>query len=234
MMYRFGRLAWDVKGCGGCSHSACRTVKCVTGLARDATSAAGPEQILSPRRATTHRQLLQAAARVFSEHGVPDVTVEMVLLQAGVSRGTFYALFTDKFDLLAALYAQAVDTLHDKRVEATTAVGSGIDCVLRGFDVFTELHARSPRLLLVLGSEALRPGSPLGGIRDDLISRTVEFYTSRFEELEGRPVDPNVILALVLMSDAMHQHMLRTTTASAADIEQVRATVRQVVTRILS
>lgn len=105
--------------------------------------------------------------------------------------------------------------------------------MLRGFEVYTGFHATSARLIRVLGSEALRPGSPLGPIRDALIERTVEFYCRRFEELEGRPINPGTVRALVLMSDSLHLHMVRTTTASVEDIERVRATLRPIVERVL-
>jgi AcrR family transcriptional regulator len=198
--------------------------------ARELESGAG----LSRTRSRTRRRLLRAAAVVFAEKSVLDATVEDVLREAGVSRGTFYHFFSDKLALLAALYANAVDRLHARRVEATAGATSGVDCLLRGFEVYTGFHATSAPLVRALASEALRPESPLGPIRDALIERTIDFYTRRFEELEGRPIDPGAVRALVLMSDALHLHMLKTTDASAADIERVRAILRPILERVLA
>lgn len=192
-----------------------------------------PGAALSRTQARTRRRLLRAAAAVFSEKTLPEATVEDVLREAGVSRGTFYQFFADKVALLAALYENAVERLHARRMEATEGATSGLDCVLRGFDVYSGFHATSARLIRVLGSEALRPGSPLGPIRDGLIERTVGFYCERFEALEGRPIDPGTVRALVLMSDALHLHMVKTTEASAGDIDRLRSILRPIVERVL-
>lgn len=192
-----------------------------------------PGVALSRTQDRTRRRLLRAAAAVFSEKSVPEATVEEVLREAGVSRGTFYQFFSDKVALLAALYENAVERLHARRVEAAGGAMSGVDCLLRGFDVYSGFHATAARMIRVLASEALRPGSPLGPIRDAFIDRTVEFYCERFEELEGRPIDPGTVRALVLMSDSLHLHMVKTTDASTADIDRVRAILRPIVERVL-
>ena len=204
----------------------------------EATATAGararPDFGLSPRQARSRRRLIAAAAVVFSTRSLPEVTVQDVLDEAGLSRGTFYAFFADKADLLAALYRDSIDLLHARRLDATSHATTAVDCVLRGFTVFSEFHATSARLIRVLASEALRPGSPLGPIRDDFVERTVEFYASRIEDLDGRSPDRHTIRALVLMSDSLHLHMLNTTSVTDEDIDRLGQTLRTVITRVLA
>lgn len=189
---------------------------------------------LSARRSETRRRLLGAAARVFSAKSLPEATVEDVLREAGLSRRTFYQFFADKVDLLAALYANAVNHLHAQRVEATAQATDGIDCLLRGFDVYSGFHATAAPVVRVLASEALRPASPLGPMREALIDRTVELYCDRFEALEGRSLDPLLVRALVLMSEALNLHMVTTTQTTQEDIARVRAAIHQIVERTVA
>ncbi|HXU23459.1 MAG TPA: TetR/AcrR family transcriptional regulator [Tepidiformaceae bacterium] len=47
--------------------------------------------------------LMDAALRVFDQRTIVDVTVEDIVQEAGVARGTFYIYFKDKYDILTAL-----------------------------------------------------------------------------------------------------------------------------------
>ena len=57
--------------------------------------------------AITREQLLDAAERVFREHGVAGSTLAQVAAEAGVTRGAVYWHFRDKSDLYAAMCERA-------------------------------------------------------------------------------------------------------------------------------
>jgi AcrR family transcriptional regulator len=50
-------------------------------------------------------QLAGAALDLFLEHGVPAVTIDQIVLRAGVGKGSFYRYFHDKEELVGALFA---------------------------------------------------------------------------------------------------------------------------------
>lgn len=188
---------------------------------------------LSERRAKTRRRLMRSAAAVFAAKSVSEATVEDILREAGVSRRIFYQFFSDKLDLLAAVYASSVNHLHRVRCEATGRATTGIQRILDGFDVFLRFQAEAGPVVRVLASEALRPESPLAALRHELIDRTVEHYVERFAEVEGRQLDPTLVRALVLMSDATNLHMLTTTPGRPEDVERVRRVIHHLVRRAL-
>jgi AcrR family transcriptional regulator len=68
-----------------------------------------PETRLDPRRTRTMRALLEAAARLFAEHGFAAVTVEQIASEAEVAIGSIYGNFGDK----RGLYLAAVDAALD-------------------------------------------------------------------------------------------------------------------------
>jgi len=192
-----------------------------------------PRSSLSERRSKTRRRLLRAAATVFAAKSVSDATVEEILREAGVSRRTFYQFFSDKIDLLAAVYARSVNHLHALRVEATARGATGVERILDGFDVYIRFQVTAGPIVRALASEALRPESPLGPMRQELIDRAVDLYVSRFEEVEGRSLDPMLMRALVLMSDALNLHMVTTTPVGDDDVERVRGVIHHLVRRAL-
>jgi AcrR family transcriptional regulator len=66
-------------------------------------------------------RLLDAATSIFAEQGYAALAVANVIEQAGVSRGTFYEIFENKFDCLLAAQQRAFDRLHAAIVTACSA-----------------------------------------------------------------------------------------------------------------
>lgn len=62
-----------------------------------------------PRRKPSRLRLLEAAARVFAEHGYEKSTVDDVVAAAGLSKGTFYWNFPSKEELLFSLLDEWID-----------------------------------------------------------------------------------------------------------------------------
>lgn len=56
--------------------------------------------------------LLEAAARLFKEHGYDATTADDIAAAAGVSVGTFYSYFRNKRQLFLAIYATVLETVE--------------------------------------------------------------------------------------------------------------------------
>ncbi len=63
------------------------------------------DSALTPRRQRTRERLLEGARAVIAEHGVHGASVEDICDRAGFTRGAFYSNFSDKDDLVLALFA---------------------------------------------------------------------------------------------------------------------------------
>lgn len=62
-------------------------------------------------KAARRAQLVDAAARVFTESGVENTTVSDIVGAAGVAQGTFYLYFDSKDEVLVAVAERLVDEL---------------------------------------------------------------------------------------------------------------------------
>jgi len=65
--------------------------------------------------------VLQSAGRLFNRHGFNAVSIDDVMAEAGLTRGSFYCCFTSKSDL----YAQSVARIVHKDPEGANGAGSG-------------------------------------------------------------------------------------------------------------
>jgi AcrR family transcriptional regulator len=76
----------------------------------------------SPRRqqqaAATRRSILEAAQRLFTEHGYPATTMEQVAAEAGVALKTVYVAFATKSGLLRALWDLRLKGDHEEAAVA--------------------------------------------------------------------------------------------------------------------
>lgn len=74
----------------------------------------------------TRKRILDAAARLFREHGYLGAGVDAVMREAGLTHGGFYSHFANKEALLAAMIGHAVDETRSARVEGCEhATGPG-------------------------------------------------------------------------------------------------------------
>ena len=127
------------------------------------------------RGEATRGQLIAVARRMFADRGYEDTSIEAVLREAGVSRGSLYHHFASKEALFEAV-AEDVETTVGEQTIAATAGTDGPVAALRAGSLAWIRLAGDPvvrRILLidapsVLGWErwrAMEEQHALGGIR---------------------------------------------------------------------
>jgi AcrR family transcriptional regulator len=98
------------------------------------------------------RRLLNAMADVVAEVGYEEATVERVLVQAGVSRRTFYELFSDREDCFLAAYDDAMRDVFRLITNAYLDCETperGIEAALEAFLRFCADEPAAARLCVV-------------------------------------------------------------------------------------
>jgi len=89
-----------------------------------ATGPPRPKSSMPPSREHHNRirdLVLQSAGRLFNRHGFNAVSIDDVMAEAGLTRGSFYCYFSSKSDLYAQSVARVV---HEDR-ENPKSSGSG-------------------------------------------------------------------------------------------------------------
>ena len=102
------------------------------------------------------QRLLAGAARALAEHGYAAMSVEHILVNAGVSRTTFYENFDNKRECVLAAHEQAFNRLAGELVGACAAESQWPAKVAAAIAAAVEFGMRAPdeALLLVLDAVA--------------------------------------------------------------------------------
>ncbi len=80
----------------------------------------------------THDTLLQAGLRLAEQHGLTHMSVNAIVAEAGVAKGTFYVHFPDRTAYLVALHQWFHDRLKQTILTATADLEPGLERLRRG------------------------------------------------------------------------------------------------------
>lgn len=114
---------------------------------------------LRVRQAEATRQLLiDVARRRFTEQGFRATSVEDIVSDAGVARGSLYHHFASKEELFGAVYDEVLSELVAEVVGAASAAADPWDRVAAGLDAFLDACLQPTfRRIVVLDSIAVLP-----------------------------------------------------------------------------
>lgn len=107
-----------------------------------------------PERADARRnrlKVLEAAERLFAEHGVKNVSLDAIAAAAGVGKGTVFRRFGDRAGLAVALLDEREVELQGKILTGPPPLGPGapaLDRVVAFLDAYLELLDRHVELFV--------------------------------------------------------------------------------------
>jgi AcrR family transcriptional regulator len=116
----------------------------------------GPHKL--PREVIVDHQrqrILAGAARAAAEHGYAAMSVENVLVEAGVSRTTFYENFDNKRDCVLAAHEQVFNRLSAELVTACAGRSEWPAKVVAAMAAAIEFATRAPEEAQLLAVEAM-------------------------------------------------------------------------------
>jgi AcrR family transcriptional regulator len=109
------------------------------------------------RGAATRGQLIAVARRLFAERGYEDTSIEAVLREAAVSRGSLYHHFASKEALFEAVAEDVETSIGAQTAGAATGLEGPVEALRAGFAAWIRL-AGDPvvnRILLIDGPSVL-------------------------------------------------------------------------------
>lgn len=91
------------------------------------------------RTAATRAALVRAGGELFGERGYANVSIEQVVVAAGVTRGALYHHFKDKRELFRAVFEQAEADVIPRVVKKLSKVNDPWDAAITGSKVFLDI-----------------------------------------------------------------------------------------------
>jgi TetR/AcrR family transcriptional repressor of nem operon len=81
--------------------------------------------------AATRERILEAASRLFREHGIAAVGLAKIMAEAGLTVGTFYTHFKSKEELLRESLLRSLDARHEALQQALE--GADLEVLVRAY-----------------------------------------------------------------------------------------------------
>jgi TetR/AcrR family transcriptional repressor of nem operon len=92
-----------------------------------------------PGALQTREALLDAGASLAEEHGLAGVSVNMVVAQAGVAKGTFYVHFKDRAAFVDAMHARFHARVQDVVGQAIAGLAPGAERIFRSVEAYLDV-----------------------------------------------------------------------------------------------
>ncbi len=97
-----------------------------------------PVEAITAAGLHTHETLLEAGISVAERHGLAGLSVNRVVAEAGVAKGTFYVHFDDRKAFVDALHARFHARVQDAVAAATEGVTPGAERIVRGAEAYLD------------------------------------------------------------------------------------------------
>lgn len=104
-------------------------------------------------RHSTYELLLDAGVAVAERDGLAGLSVNGVVAEAGVAKGTFYVHFADREAFVDAIHARFHDRVLAAVAEATAATKPGTERIVRGVEAYLDV-CLADRAIKALSLEA--------------------------------------------------------------------------------
>lgn len=179
---------------------------------------------VSDRAAERRRRFLDAALAEFSSTGYAKSSVTSICRTAGLSRRQFYELFSDREDLLVALYDEIQHAARDAVVDAlaTAETRDRRELATAAMRAYMESVGTDPRRAEVSFVQIVGVSPRVEQHRLDGREEWVEFFVAAMADFAGLPRDDrrrHLAIAFVgALTSLVHRWSVSTDPAPSAEV----------------
>ena len=131
-------------------------------------------------REARRKQLVEAAIRVVDVRG-PDVGIDDIAAEAGVTKPVLYRHFTDKADLFVAIGQYGTELLFERLIPAMNSEEAPVPRIRKSLDAFFSVIEEHPNVYRLLARRQFgdRP------VDSDIVAEDKEFIATALARLLG-------------------------------------------------
>lgn len=131
-------------------------------------------------RAARRAEFVDAAMRALAEHG-PEVGMDHIAAEAGVTKPVLYRHFADKADLFVALGQRGTEILFDRLIPAMNNEEAPVPRIRKSLDAFFSTVEEHPNLYRVL----IRRSFAKATVEQDIVAEDKELIANALAALLG-------------------------------------------------
>lgn len=172
-------------------------------VAKEETNEVEPVKTRANGRATREK-ILKAAREIIIEKGTDSLSIDRVIKQAGVSKGSFLYHFPHRQALVEALVNEYAE--HLAHVQTTILSTKKGDCAM--LEAYAEWYDRFSKGKLDSGSSPLVALAMASRDNRRFMEPVREWYRQYFDQVKKEACGPDKALVYTLTFDAMFFHHL--------------------------
>jgi AcrR family transcriptional regulator len=161
-----------------------------------------------PKRDRTRATLIKAAFSVYARKGFDAPTIDDFIIEAGVSRGTFYNYFQTREDLMAAVAADLATFISGRIDAATRSVPDPVERVSIAARYFVALGAENETRAWVFARMIPIVGGPLTLAMSEHVRSEMEAAAAT-GRVRVRSISAGIDLTLGMMAMAIRHNLSR-------------------------
>jgi AcrR family transcriptional regulator len=150
------------------------------------------------RRARTRAQILEAAAKLFTEQPVAAITVDSVVAAAGVAKGTFYNHFQKMEDLSAAVSAMLASSFDELLAPSVRAMRDPIARISYAFRKFLDKAIADPAWTRLVLQSSQTPTPFVPEVRAHLKADIAQAIADRHLGIEDADLAADIVIGIWL------------------------------------
>lgn len=153
------------------------------------------------------RQIIQACIKLFSEKGFVETSIQDILDEAKISKGTFYNYFPSKKDCLIAILDIGRKEATVRKVTALSGKEQNDKSVL-ATQLFATMQVNKENNLLPIFESILHSGDKdLKKLVDQIFMQEIEWTARRLIDVYGPTLVPYQYDAAILLFGMIHQFL---------------------------
>ncbi len=153
------------------------------------------------------RQIIQACIKLFSEKGFVETSIQDILDEAKISKGTFYNYFPSKKDCLIAILDIGAKETTVRKVTALTGKERNDKSVL-ATQLFASMQVNKENNLLPIFESILHSGDKdLKKLVDQIFMQEIDWTARRLIDVYGMTLVPYHYDAAILLFGMIHQFL---------------------------
>jgi AcrR family transcriptional regulator len=162
----------------------------------------------SERLLDRRTRLVEAGFELFATLGYHAVSIRQLCRQAGLTERHFYESFTDRHELLSAVYEDVFTTVRDATFEAVAEAPVTLEDQARaGLQTFIRALADDPRVARVLLFESVGVSEALDKRRRAVVNEFAGFIAATVLPHSGEPVTPRLSMVAAMIVGGINELM---------------------------
>ncbi|WP_411954056.1 TetR/AcrR family transcriptional regulator [Alkalibacillus sp. S2W] len=153
------------------------------------------------------RMIIEASIDLFAERGFHETSVQQIVDEAHVAKGSFYNYFTSKNDLLRAIYDYYYTQIEEAMAEETRQASNATDSFTYQLDVVFHFLLNHKALIQMVLKEQVPIDRDMEWFMTEVKQQHYYWLEQNIQAIQGEAIKPYLYDVVVMTDGLIHSYM---------------------------